>query len=231
MSKKCPKYKTAIYADCLECEDKLCRSNTVKEKIVIGIDQSYKNTGVSIGINNKLIQVTSIYLESLTSNSEKRKYLNNKLTALFNKIKHRQSQNASDVCIIIERIRLQSQGFININYIKAIGALNAVIVDLANEYNFPVYSVDTRAWKSAVVGTSKPLQNKLGINPEKYPTILYVKKLGFESSILVEAGKRKKGVFELNNKKYVYNDDACDSACICLYGFLPKSKQLLKLEY
>jgi Holliday junction resolvasome RuvABC endonuclease subunit len=200
-------------------------------KIVIGIDQSYKNTGVSIGINNKLIQVTSIRLESFTSNSEKRKHLSGKLTALFNKVKLRQSQNASDVCIIIERIRLQSQGFINIDYIKSIGALNAVIVDLASNYNFPVYSVDTRAWKSAIVGTSKPLQNKLGINPEKYPTILYVKKLGFENSILVEAGKRKKGVFELNNKKYVYNDDACDSACICLYGFLDKSKQLLKQEH
>jgi hypothetical protein len=34
------------------------------------------------------------------------------------------------------------------------------------------------------------------------------------------------------NKKgtVVYNDDAADSACIALYGFISKTKQALKLE-
>ena len=137
-----------------------------------------------------------------------------------------------EVFIIIERIRLQSQGFINIDYIKSIGALNAVIVDCAKEFNLPVYSVDTRAWKSAIVGTSKPQNNKLGIDPEKWPTIQFIKRLGYEDKILLPVSNRKKkGVFEKNGKRYTYNDDAADSACIALYGFIPKHRQKLELEH
>lgn len=234
MSRKCPKYGTVLYMDCLECEEKFCKKKKGNErnKIVIGIDQSYQNTGVSIGINGQLRQVTSIRLEHLRTNSEKRKLLHAKLSVLFKKASLRASCEPTEAFVIIERIRLQSQGFLNIDYIKSIGALNALIVDTADEYSLPVYSVDTRAWKSAIVGSSKPMENKLGINPEKYRTIKYVESLGFRESILTEVSRRrKKGVFTIGNKRYTYNDDASDSACICLYGFLPKEKQLLKLEH
>ena len=40
------------------------------KKIVIGIDQSYKNTGVSIAVDGELKNVTSIWLEKLKTNSE-----------------------------------------------------------------------------------------------------------------------------------------------------------------
>lgn len=198
-------------------------------KLVIGIDQSYNNTGISICKEGILTDIRSIPLKSLEDNSRKRKCLHNNLISLFDKI---QSRGFYEPLVIIERIRLTSQGFLNINYIKSIGALNAVIVDAASEYDIPVYSVDTRAWKSAIVGTSKPQRNKYGINPEKWPTIQYVKRLGFANKILIPVSNRKKkGVIEINGIKYTYNDDAADSACIALYGFLPKNKQKLEVEH
>lgn len=232
MSKICPINNSfALSQDCIECENKLCKKE--KHKIVVGIDQSYKNSGISICIDGQLTNVKSIHLEAFRNNSEKRKHLSNKLHKLFDKIQYRSKYELLEVYVIIERIRLQSQGFLNIDYIKSIGALNALIVDIASEYNFPVYSVDTRAWKSAIVGTSKPQQNKYGINPEKWPTIKYVCSLGFkeEIKIPVEGKRKKKGVIEKDGERFTFNDDAADSACIALYGFIPQNKQKLELEH
>ena len=202
------------------------------DKLVIGIDQSYKNTGISICKNGKLTNIRSIYLDTLEDNSRKRNHLAKVLYDLFSKASPSSSGKDMEVLVIIERIRLQSQGFINIDYIKSIGALNAIIVDQAKQFDLPVFSVDTRAWKSAIVGSSKPQNNNLGIDPEKWPTIQFVKSLGFENKILVPVSKRKKkGVFEINGIRYTYNDDAADSACIALYGFLPQNKQKLLPEH
>jgi len=198
-------------------------------KIVIGIDQSYANTGLSIGSDNILRLVKSIHLDKgKMTNSDKRFMIR----AVLRKVIEANIHKSLEMEIIIERIRLQSKGFINIDYIKSIGALNAVIVDTAREYEVKVFSVDTRCWKSTIVGTSKPLENNFGFAPEKYPTILFVKKLGFEESIMIEVSKqKKKGVFIRDGKRYVYNDDAADSAGICLYGFIPKEKQKLEEEH
>ena len=201
-------------------------------KIVIGIDQSYKNTGISICKNGILTNIRSIHLDRFKDNSERRNHLAKVLYTLFSKVSKIANTDVTEVYIIIERIRLQSQGFINIDYIKSIGALNAVIVDIAKQFNLSVYSVDTRSWKSAVVGTSKPQRNKYGIDPEKWPTIQYIKSLGYEKKILIPVSNRKKkGVFEIDGVRYTYNDDAADSACIALYGFLPDKKQKLQLEH
>ena len=231
MSKICPINNSyALSQDCIECDDKVCKKE--KHKLIIGIDQSYKNTGISICKDGMLTNIRSIPLKHLEDNSERRNHLAKVLYNLFSKVSLWASGEFIEVYVIIERIRLQSQGFINIDYIKGIGALNAVIVDQAKQFDIPVYSVDTRAWKSSIVGTSKPQKNKFGIDPEKWPTIQYVKSLGFEDKILVPVSNRKKkGVFEINEIKYTYNDDAADSACIALYGFLPQNKQKLLLEH
>lgn len=235
MSKKCPLYGIAIYMDCLECEDKPCSRSTLRKgetnmkykKIVIGIDQSYKNTGVSICADGELKKITSWFLKDYKNNSERREVLRKKLDNLLSNIVNK----AEEVVIIIERIRLQSQGFLNMDYIKSIGALNSIVVDSAFKYNIKVFSVDTRSWKSQVVGTSKPKENNIGINPEKWPTIQFICKKGFESSIIYKTSKaKKKGVFLINGEKYTYNDDAADSACIALYGFIDKEKQKLNPE-
>lgn len=203
------------------------------KKIVIGIDQSYKNTGISICVDGELTNIKSVHLKSLKTNSDRRKHLSNKLHHLFNKVQYRAKYDSVEVWVIIERIRLRSQGFLNIDYIKSIGALNALIVDVASEYDFPVYNVDTRAWKSAIVGTSKPQNNKYGIDPEKWPTIKYICSLGFEDKIRVpvESIRKKKGVIEKDGIRFTYNDDAADSACIALYGFIPEKRQKLEVEH
>lgn len=231
MSKKCPINNSyALSQDCIECDNKICKKE--KQKLVIGIDQSYNNTGISICKDGVLTNIRSIHLSTLEDNSRKRNHLAKVLYDLFSKVSIWASGELVEVYVIIERIRLQSQGFINIDYIKGIGALNAVIVDQAKQFNLSVYSVDTRAWKSAIVGTSKPQKNKFGIDPEKWPTIQYIKSLGYEDKILVPVSNRKKkGVFEKNGTRYTYNDDAADSACIALYGFLPQNKQKLLLEH
>ena len=203
----------------------------MKNKIVIGIDQSYKDTGISISMNGKLKMAKHVYLEKCKNNSERRSMLQKRLFDIFSSVHLLKEDYDADVIVIIERIRLQSQGFINIDYIKSIGALNALIVDTASVFGYPVYSVDTRAWKSSIVGNSKGKSNKYGIDPKKWPTILWCVSKGYEKYIInYDVGKRKsKGIIEKNGKRYTYNDNISDSICISLYGFV--NNQLLKEEH
>ena len=153
------------------------------------------------------------------------------LNYIFSSVHLLKEDYDADVIVIIERIRLQSQGFINIDYIKSIGALNALIVDTAFTFDYPIYSVDTRAWKSSVVGNSKGKTNKYGIDPKKWPTILWCVSKGYKKYIInYDVGKRKsKGIIEKNGERYTYNDNIADSICISLYGFT--NNQLLKEEH
>ena len=216
MSKSCPIKGVAIYLDCLECEDKQCKKYYKYKKVVIGIDQSYNNTGISIVADGHLKKVRSLHLDKYKSNSEKRRALAETLDGLLKAV----CTKSMDVVCIIERIRLRSQGFLNIDYIKSIGALNSIIVDKCQEYDVPVYSVDTRCWKSQVIGTSKPMANKFGVPEEKWPTVKWLVKQGWENSILIKVeGRKTKGTFVRDGQKFMYNNDAADSAGIAMFGF------------
>lgn len=198
--------------------------------IVIGIDQSYTRTGITVLKDKQILMMKSLNFQDCKNNTEKREVLKNYLgTLIVNEIYD------EDITIITERIRLRSQGFLSEAYIKSTGALIATIIDVAEIYGIPVYSVDTRSWKSQIVGSSKPLDNPYGINPEKYRTILYLRDRGLLKYIAEEyKGKGKKGVInvKIEGKKVpcIINDDLADSYCIALYGYLPKSKQKLKEE-
>lgn len=197
------------------------------KQLSIGIDQSYKNCGVSISADGQLLKVTHVKLEQCRTNTDRRRllkaYLDNMLKAITPK--------ADSITCIIERIRLHSQGFLNIDYIKSMGALNAVIIDIMDEYDIPVYSVDTRCWKSQVIGTSKPKDNKLGVPKEKYPTVEWCIKQGFENSVLrTVKGRKKKGTFTRNGIRYMYDNDACDSSAISMFYFFG-DKEKLKQEH
>lgn len=218
MAKHCPILGTAIYIDCLECEEKPCKNKQYKySKVVIGIDQSYKNVGISIAADGKIKRVKSIQLEKYKTNSERRRALAKTLNGLLKVV----CPTSKEVVCIIERIRLRSQGFLNIDYIKSIGALNSVIKDACEDFKVPVYSVDTRCWKAQVIGTSKPMPNKYGVPEEKWPTVRWVIKQGWEDSILIPIeGRKTKGTFVRNGQKYMYNNDAADSAGIAMFGFL-----------
>ena len=228
MSKPCPLLGVAVYLDCLDCEDKRCRDPRDKtmykyEKVVIGIDQSYNNTGISIAADGKLKKVRSLSLDGYKTNSDKRRALAETLDGLLRSV----AQKSGHVVCIIERIRLRSQGFLNIDYIKSIGALNSVIVDKCREYAVEVYSVDTRCWKSQVIGTSKGMPNKFGVPEEKWPTGRWVIRQGWEDSILIPIeGRKSKGTFTRNGQKFMYNNDAADSAGIAMFGFKGEQDKL-----
>lgn len=195
-------------------------------KIVIGIDQSYKNTGISVAADGKLKDIKSVRLDGKKNNSERRRALGDKLDGLLKVV----ANKADSVEVIIERIRLHSgvqQSFVNIDYIKSIGALNATVVDVCHHYGIAVSSVDTRCWKSQVVGTSKPQSNRYGVPPEKWPTVRWVIHNGFRDKILVEITTRKvKGTFVKNGRRFMYNDDASDSAGIAMFGFVGDRSKL-----
>lgn len=207
-------------------------------KVVIGIDQSYTRTGITVLCDKEIFEMYSLDFKGYKTNTDKRAILKIKLCEIIEQIVT-ELDMPDDITIITERIRLRSQGFLSENYIKSTGALVAVIVDVADEYHIPVYSVDTRAWKSAIVGSSKTLNNPYGINPEKYRTILYLKQRGLLKWIAEEyEGRGEKGVIEANRMvrgrkekvRIKINDDLADSYCIAMYGFLPKNKQKLKEE-
>lgn len=212
-------------------------TNTL-HKIVIGIDQSYKDTGISIYVDGKLKNAIECKTINLKNNCEKRKALTETLYNVFSKCNKKKNKfyakdESCEVICIIERIRLHSNSnkndFINIDYIKSIGALNSRIVDTASYFNIPVYSVDTRCWKSAVIGTSKEKANKYGIDPKKLPTILWCIKKGYKKYIInYDVGKKKKGVISKNGKSYFYNDNIADSVAIGAYYFNGKLDKLEK---
>lgn len=196
------------------------------DKLVIGIDQSYKYTGVSLSGDGKLLKIAGTDLSKYQTKSDKRKALSLYLSEVLYKI---DGKYISIECII-ERIRLRSEGFLNINYIKSIGALNGAIIDTLRASGvYDIYSVDTRAWKSQVVGTSKPELNNFGVPDKKYPTVKWVINQGFENQILEKVkGRKTKGTFIKNGIKYRYNDDKADSAAISMFGFIGKRNNLQK---
>lgn len=197
---------------------------------VIGIDQSYKRTGITILKNKYIVDMISVDYKTCNSNSEKRVTLRNTLEGIMSKY------DIKNPLVLTERIRLRSQGFLSEAYIKSTGALVATIIDFFYYYNeIPVYSVDTRFWKSQIVGSSKPLENPYGIDPKKYRTILYMRSRGLLKYIVEEyKGKGTKGVIQvkINGEKVPckVNDDLADSYCIAMCGYLPKSKQKFKEE-
>lgn len=198
-------------------------------KIVIGIDQSYTRTGITVMEDKKILGMHSVNFDGCKTNTEKREHLKHFLESLFD------NYNIDNVTVITERIRLRSQGFLSESYIKSTGALIATIIDIFATYDIPVYSVDTRSWKSQIVGNSKPLENSYGINKEKYRTILYLRSKGLLKHIVEPyTGRGKQGVIniKINGKKTPckINDDLADSYCIAMYGFLPEHKQKLKEE-
>jgi hypothetical protein len=196
------------------------------KRMVIGIDQSYTRTGISVCIDGKLKLVSSIDFKGLKSHIEKRKEVKKVLTTLLTK----GAKKGLRMAVICERIRTfnkaQSKGKnkngfggLNPDYLKMTGALIATITDTAAEFGVKTYSVDTRSWKSKIVGNSKAKIIN-GKRDAKIETVNFIQ------------NKYKINLFIRTNKNGVdlFNDDAADSACIALYGFINKADQKLKLE-
>lgn len=173
--------------------------------------------------------IKSVQLDKYKSNSERRGVLRTKLEHLINVV----ADKTDNIVCVCEKARLHGgpTSFINIDAIKAMGALTATIVDVCAKYGIEVYSVDTRCWKSQVVGTSKPQANKYGVPEEKWPTVKWVIGKGFEKCILIDVSgsKKTKGTFVRDGKKLMYNNDAADSAGIAMF-YVVGDRDKLQLE-
>lgn len=204
-------------------------------RIVIGIDQSYTRTGITVLESGNVFCIESVDYKNSKNNSEKRLELKNVLKRLVHSITKSCNVETKDIIVIIERIRTFSGGHLSTQYLITTGALVATIVDTFYKYKIPVYSVDTKAWKNAIVGTTKPKENKYGINPNKYPTVLYMRDKRLLKYIAEPyKGRGEKGVIKVKidgqRVPCKINDDLADSYCIAMYGFLSKAKQKLKEE-
>ena len=187
-------------------------------QVVIGVDQSYKRTGLSIAGDGRLLHVCSIDLTESDDKTWKRAEVKRRVEKA---VSLAESKSTDKPVVVIERIRMFSQQFVSMPYIKQMGALNCTIVDAAWKYGVETYSIDTRAWKAGTIGTSKPAANDFGVPPEKWPCVDWVVRHGFEKAVkLPVSGRRQKGTFtDENGKKWEYDNDACDSAGIAMSWF------------
>lgn len=200
--------------------------------ICVGIDQSYEDTGIAIAVDGKLKHVSDVPLWKLDNNSDRRNALRLAISEALDVAERNSKRLGCPYRVVFERIRLRSDGVLSLSYIKATGALCAVITDLCVARGVPVYSADTGAWKTAVVGTKKPQENSYGINPKKWPTICWCNQNGHGKRIRDYgiSPRKKKGVFQdMYGKKYVYNDNKADALCIALYGCMEDAK--LEVEH
>lgn len=201
-------------------------------KIVIGIDQSYADTGITAIRNNTDI----LFCSSKKREKNHTDYRYNLKLFLLRKLENL-CKISDDITVIVERIGIRANhGGLSQVYVKNAAALISCIIDACYVYDIDVYSVDTRVWKYAIVGTCKSLENKYDIAPEKYPTIQYIRQSGLLKYIVDDyAGKGTKGVINVKKRgegyvKMKVNDNRADSICIAQYGFLPEEKKKLQLE-
>ena len=188
------------------------RRNTFEEvPCIIGIDQSYTRTGIAVATKGKVRKAFSIDFKGTKTKTQKRLLLQSTLRKVIEMCLRKYSN--SEITIIAEKIRTFTESdSLRIEVIKAHSALMAYIVDTAAEYGIKVYSVDTRAWKSRVLGSSKPIFEPLeGVeNPQKFGSVRKAIKLGFGEQMKVKSCK---------TRSFRYNDDMADAICISLYGF------------
>lgn len=191
------------------------------KEMVIGLDQSYTDTGLCIAVNGVPKYAESIDFHGAQDKAEKRKVILKRVRAIYNKYKDKYA-----ISIVIEAVRLfsGSNPHISTAYIFSTCALVGAIVDLAYELNINVYWIETRSWKKFVLGSAKPSGRKLkGVkDPKKVDSVIFALAVGFEDKVTytVERGKNKGQVR--------YNDNIADAICIAVAGFDKKIRKKLK---
>ena len=200
-------------------------------KVCIGIDQSYKRTGMSVSKDGKLVSCQSVNLYKLNSKPEKRHVLRARFSEVLESVlKH---CSPEECVVVLERVRTFSQQFLSVPYIKSMGAMNAVVADEAWYHGVQCYNVDTRAWKHGVIGTSKPAKpgstdmkfaKHFQVDEKKAPTVRWVynnyQTMFKESAVVQVVGSKKKGTFiAKDGTRCEIDDDLCDSVCISLSWF------------
>lgn len=188
------------------------------KQMVIGLDQSYTDTGLCIAVDGVPKYAESISFEAAATKHDKRRAVLKRLEAIVKRFR-----SSYDICIVIEAIRLFSGSTPHIStaYLFSTCALVGAIVDFAALNDLDIYWIETRSWKKAVLGSSKPSGKKLqGVkDPKKVDSVLYAIDQGFAAIIesTVERGKNK------GQKRY--NDNIADAICIAVCGFNKKVRK------
>ena len=194
--------------------NKAWERNTFREvPCIIGLDQSYQDTGLAICIKGKVKKVKGITFKGLVGNTQKRwRVQANLRKAIESCLKHYKPE---EIAVIVERVRTYTAGdSLRIEVIKSASALVACIIDTAMEYGIKTYSVDTRAWKSRVLGDSRPVfEPVFGVSdPQKFGSVRKAISLGFIEKLKVISDK-------LGKNNYRLDDNIADAICISLYPF------------
>lgn len=192
----------------------------------VGIDQSYKRTGISVSCDGTLKLVHSYDLHKMSKHDARAKVARQADSAVMSAL-----SKSEHVVVLLERIRLFSQQFISMPYILSMGMMNGAVYDnLAYHFKdemksgkLEIMTVETRAWKKAVVGTTKGATNDYGVPENKWPSVMWLSDRypKFEGSFMHKSKSKKKtkSNFEIDGCFYEYDDDAVDSACISLFPF------------
>lgn len=194
-----------------------------KNKVVIGIDQSYKKTGVAMYIYNRETKKGRFWQTfAITPNEpikvRERATIISHIDGLIRAF--RWDFDVDEVWICFERPRLFSKGHISAAYLLSIGALNGAIIDLADSWYMSCYSIDTRAWRRAAVGTCERKENNKGIPPEKYFTVKHFCKAGYKNRLIWQDAEGKKH----------YEHDIADAMGIAVAAARLEGSALLRLE-
>lgn len=210
----------------------MAKVKKVKEFIqtsgVIGVDESYEETGLSLSIDGTVITALSVKEKG---HWEMRKKVREEIVHLH-ELFTAKTRKADNCCIVFERIRQFSHCFISMPYIVGMSYLNAYVLDAGYFLGLKAYSIDTRAWKSAVLGSSKKVQNKYGVAEEKFLALNYCMQNGLKQFVAEEVTNNKrppKGAFEKEGKLWHFNDNIADAICISLSPWFA-SPEAFKLE-
>ena len=195
--------------------------------IWIGIDQSYKRTGVSVLADDDRV----LMCKSVGYDNKSKSYVRKHLTRRLRELAKRCKEEAVEVGAAIERIRVFSHygggrrgpkaTGLSMDYIMAMSALDAYIADMFGELGIPLYSIDTRAWKSRIVGTPLPQDNEVGCPPKKWPTVQWaMDRVGQDALLIPLRGnsQKRKDVYEIDGMKYMWDTDAADSLGIAQFA-------------
>lgn len=183
--------------------------------LVIGLDQSYTDTGMCLAVDGVPRYAESISFEGLKEKIDKRLAVVNRLKSVIEKYKGKYQ-----IQIVIEALRLfsGSKPHISTAYIYSTCAMIGAIVDFAYANGIDVYWVETRSWKKFVLGSSKPSGRELkGVkDPKKVDSVLYACSIGFKNVVAYKLERGK------NKGKTRYNDNIADAICIAIAGFNKK---------
>lgn len=187
------------------------RNTFTETPCIIGLDQSYTRTGIAISVKGKVKVVKSVEFKSIKTKTMKREYIKKVLNSAIDTCLKKFTPE--EITVICERVRtFTDSDSLRPAVIKAHSAMVATITDTAYLRGIKCYSVDTRAWKNAVLGDARPLVIPYpGVkDPKKIREIKYcVEQLGLDEVISYMSPKLGK----------LYNDDMADAVCISLYPF------------